>query len=163
MEDLRGLLTEGGFWLTKWLSNDHGVLATVPEADRVASVTNLDLEELPEERTLGILWDVPATRLGILSVASSLYDPLGFVAPFVLPAKALLQRLCRRGLSWDEPVSAEEYKEWAKWLQDLPTLTDLKINRCIKPKGLQEVVSAQLLHFCDASEIGYASVAYLRL
>ncbi|XP_072164399.1 uncharacterized protein [Diadema setosum] len=177
IEDLRRLLNEGGFRLTKWMSNERDVLAAVPEADRAASVSSLDIEELPEERTLGILWDVqmdafgfkvnvkdkPATRRGILSVASSLYDPLGFVAPFVLPAKALIQRLCRRGLSWDEPVSAEEEKEWRNWLEDLPTLTDLKINRCIKPEGFQEVASAQIHHFCDASEIGYASVAYLRL
>ena len=83
---------------------------------------SLDLDELPAERTLGILWDVetdcfgfklhlqdkPATRRGILSIASSLYDPLGFVAPFVLPAKILLQKLCRDGQGWDEPIRAED-------------------------------------------------------
>ena len=175
--DLRELLKEGGFRLTKWVSNEREVLATVPEADRAASVSSLDIDELPEERTLGILWNVemdafgfkvnvkekPTTRRGILSVTSSLYDPLGFVAPFALPAKALMQRLCRRGLNWDDPVSPEDEKEWRNWLQELPTLTDLKIDRCIKPDGFKEVTSAQLHHFCDASEIGYASVAYLRL
>ena len=94
VEDLRQLLKEGGFRLTKWMSNERDVLATVPEADRAASVSSLDIEELPEERTLGILWDAemdafgfkvnvkekPATRRGILSVANSLYNPLGFVA-----------------------------------------------------------------------------------
>ena len=29
------------------------------------------------------------TRRGILSVVSSMYDPLGFVAPIILPAKSL--------------------------------------------------------------------------
>ncbi|KAK5933226.1 hypothetical protein CgunFtcFv8_004872 [Champsocephalus gunnari] len=39
--------------------------------------------------------DRPATRRGILSIVSSTYDPLGFLAPSVLPAKLLLRGLCR--------------------------------------------------------------------
>ena len=38
------------------------------------------------------------TRRGILSLVSSMYDPLGFAAPFTLPAKALLQDLCGQNL-----------------------------------------------------------------
>ncbi|XP_072163249.1 uncharacterized protein [Diadema setosum] len=107
VEDIRDLLSRGGFRLTKWLSNDRDVLGSIPEEDRAASVSSLDIDELPTGRTLGILSDVetdcfgfkvhlrekPATRRGILSIASSLYDPLGFIAPFVLPAKILLQKL----------------------------------------------------------------------
>ncbi|XP_071483331.1 uncharacterized protein [Diadema antillarum] len=176
VEDIRDLLSRGGFRLTKWLSNDRDVLGSIPEEERAASVSSLDIDELPAERTLGILWDVetdcfgfkvhlrekPATRRGILSIASSLYDPLGFVAPFVLPAKILLQKLCRVGLGWDEPIGAEDEREWRRWMEDISMLTDLKIERCFKPNGF-EVVSAEVHHFCDASEVGYASVAYLRL
>ncbi|XP_071490097.1 uncharacterized protein [Diadema antillarum] len=105
----------------------------------------------------------PATRRGILSVASSLYDPLGFLAPFVLPAKVLLQNLCRRDLTWDAQVSPEEERRWQKWLNYLPLLTEIQISRCLKPEGFQEIESAQLHHFCDASEVGYAAMSYLRL
>ena len=41
-------------------------------------------------------------------------------------------------------------------------MTDLKIERCFKPDGFEDVL-AEVHHFCDASEVGYASVAYLRL
>ena len=34
----------------------------------------------------------------MLSIVSSVFDPSGFVSPFVLPTKAVLQDLCRRGL-----------------------------------------------------------------
>ena len=70
---------------------------------------DLDLgkEELPIQRTLGLHWDMksdkvlfkvalkdkPNIRRGILSLASSVYDPLGFIAPIILPAKKLLQDL----------------------------------------------------------------------
>ncbi|XP_072174663.1 uncharacterized protein [Diadema setosum] len=165
VEDIRELLSRGGFRLTKWLSNDRDVLGSIPEEDRAASVSSLDIDELPAECTLGILWDVetdcfgskvhlhekPATRRGILSIASSLYNPLGFIAPFVLPAKILLQKLCRVGLGWDEPIGAEDEKEWRRRMEDISMLTDLKIERCFKPNGF-EVVSAEVHHFCDASE-----------
>ena len=41
---LRELLSTGGFRLTKWISNDRNVIATVPVTERAPSVVNLDLE-----------------------------------------------------------------------------------------------------------------------
>lgn len=103
--------------ISKWISNDRNVMSTIPQTDRATSVLELDTDDLPIECTLGIMWNVqsdtlgfkvnirekPITRRGILSTVSPLYDPLGFLAPFVLPAKALLQSLCRQGLDWDNP------------------------------------------------------------
>ena len=55
---LRELLSRGGFRLTKWISKDRNVIATVPVTERAPSVANLDLEDLPVERTLGVQWDM---------------------------------------------------------------------------------------------------------
>ncbi|XP_038075995.1 uncharacterized protein LOC119743942 [Patiria miniata] len=99
------LLSKGGFRLRKWISNNREVLSAIPASERAPSVLDLDLGDLPIERTLGIHWNEqsdtfafktvlkerPTTRRGILSIVSSLYDPLGFLAPFILPAKILLQ------------------------------------------------------------------------
>ena len=77
--------------------------------------------ELPVQRALGVQWCVksdsfrltanissrPPTRSGILSVASAIFDPLGFLAPFVLTAKEILQDLCRIKLGWDDEIPAE--------------------------------------------------------
>ena len=93
------LLSLGGFRLTKWVSNSREVIHSIPESERATTVKLLSMEELPVERALGMKWntetdrfefgiaikDRPATRRGILSVVSSIYDPLGLVAPFVLP------------------------------------------------------------------------------
>ena len=38
----------------------------------------------------------PVTRRGIVSVVYSLYDPLGFIAPYVMKAKLILQMLSRK-------------------------------------------------------------------
>ena len=104
-DEVTCLLSEAGFRLTKWMSNSQEVLSKIPDADRVKPTLDLDLENLPVERTLGVQWDVekdaflfkvrephePTTKRGILSAVSSLYDPMGFVCPVVLEAKKILQ------------------------------------------------------------------------
>ena len=131
---LRELLSRGGFRLTKWCSNDRNLIATVPVTERAPSVVDLDLEDLHVERTLGVRWDMEMdvfkfwikdqgkapTRRGILSVIGSMYDPLGFVVPVILPAKSLLQSLCILGkYGWDEEISEEDSAVWHGWLKEL--------------------------------------------
>ena len=129
------------------------------------------------ERALGLCWSVesdtfgfkirvgsqPPTRRGILSMVSSIYDPLGFAAPFILPAKCLLQDLCRRGIGWDDAISESELNRWQKWLEDLPELQNLKIPRCFKPELFGKAISCQIHTYSDASQVGYGIVSYLRL
>ncbi|KAK3734086.1 hypothetical protein QZH41_000409 [Actinostola sp. cb2023] len=167
--ELRELLKKGGFNLTKWVSNSRKVIKANPETQRACSVTDLDLDHLPIERALGLQWDVerdvfkfkttitskPATRRGILSMTSSIYDPLGFISPYVLPAKFILQDLCRQGFGWDDPVPEKEQQRWNQWLEELLKLKELEVNRCLKPKSFGEVVSAELHNFSDASQLGY--------
>ena len=105
----------------------------------------------------------PPTRRGILSLVSSVYDPLGFASPFVLPAKVILQDLCCRGLKWDEVVPDEHLNNWQQWLLDLPQLEEFSVNRCFKPSGFGDASSCELHHFSDASQVGYGAVTYLRL
>ena len=100
----------GRFNLTKFTSNRKGVLKSVPENHRKDGVKNRGLDgKLPEERALGICLDTekdtfkfridlkekPMTQRGMLSIVSSVYDTLGFVAPFILKGKRLLQLLCQ--------------------------------------------------------------------
>ncbi|RUA05619.1 MAG: hypothetical protein DSY43_04230, partial [Gammaproteobacteria bacterium] len=177
VDQLRKLLSKGGFRLTKWISNSRNVIESVPESERASSVKDLDLDRLPMERALGILWNVetdmfcfkttikdsPLTRRGVLSVISSVYDPLGFVSPFLLPAKELLQDLCRRGLDWDDQLPQEDRDKWRAWLEQLPHLQHFTVDRCLKPKNFGEGVSTQLHNFADASQKGYGAVSYLRV
>ena len=104
-KDLRTLCLSGGFHLTKWTSNSRVLLMSIPKEDRASEVKDLDLnnDQLPMERPLGVQWctnsdtfkfkievqEKPHMRRGILSAISSAYDPLGFLSPFILPAKFL--------------------------------------------------------------------------
>ena len=103
------MCNEGGFNLTKFVSNSKKVLHSIAETFRRNGVKDKDLGcKLPDEQVLGILWNVeadtlgfkiaikekPLTRRGMLSTLSSIYDPLGLGAPFLLKRKQIIQTLC---------------------------------------------------------------------
>lgn len=84
-----------------------------------------------------------------------MYDPLGFLAPFILTTRRILQELCKSNCGWDEEIPDVFSQQWKKRLADLNQLTGFYVNRCIKPSGFGKVISAQLQHFCDASVVTY--------
>ena len=113
------LLSSGGFRLTKFMSNSQNVLAQLPPKDilsipGISQSFDLDLDSLPVERALGVLWNIEQdaleikvvpeqlapTNQGILKQISTIFDPLGLVAPFVLRAKLILQE----PFDWDKPM-----------------------------------------------------------
>ena len=165
-----------GFRLTKFVSNSPELMKSIPKEEWGRSFTTLDIsmEDLPTERTLGVLWDIesdclrvdiqirdhPKTKRGVLSTLSTVYDPLGFVSPYVLSARRLFQELCKQEKGWDESLPRYIEKQWGRWLDDLPVIKELNIPRCIMPDK-STVKEVQLHHFCDASQYGYGAVAYL--
>jgi len=98
----------------------------------------------------------PVTRSGILSTVGSVYDPLGFLAPFIAS-----KTLCKKKHGWDEEIEHEDAKRWSEWLSGLEILSGFCIPRCIKPEGSEPTQTVQLHHFADASENGYATVSYI--
>ena len=172
--ELPKLLARGGFRLTKWVSNDKSVMCHISTGERVSTV-NLDLERPPQERALGVDWNVgedsfgfrggaikAETRRGILSSVASFYDPLGLAAPMVLPAKSILQELCRLGHGWDEDLPEQALKSWKAWQSNFRALTSVKLPRCYKPADFKDIKSIELHHFADASISGYGTASYLR-
>ena len=173
---LQSLLSRGGFKLTKWISNSRTVNEAIPESERSKEIKGINAhkDELPEKRALGIQWCVktdtfrfkicakprPPTRRGILCIASSIFDPLGFLAPFTLTAKQILQDLCRMKLDWDE-IPSEHSPRREHWLVDLPKLSSFGVDRCLRAADFGQVTYSQLHHLSDASEDGYGSVSFL--
>lgn len=103
----------------------------IPVSARAKKVKtlNIDHDTLPIERALGVQWCIdfdffnfklelnkqPLTRQGILSIVSSVNDPFGFVAPFVLKAKRILQELCKMQLGWDGSIPDGLVIQWNHW------------------------------------------------
>ncbi|XP_038070490.1 uncharacterized protein LOC119739571 [Patiria miniata] len=172
------LCARGGLRLHKFISTSREVMEAIPVDERAAGVKDVDLsrDDLPTERALGIQWCVEAdmfnfhieakdqslTRRGILSTVASIYDPLGFLAPFVLIGKGILQEMCHSGSDWDDPLPDKLHPRWEKWKDDLVNLKQIQIPRCYKPSDFGKVIAVELHHFCDASTRGYGQCSYLR-
>ena len=106
-------LSSDGMHARKWLSNCAGVLKKIPIKDRKAEV-DLDRDYLPCSKTLGVWWladqdvstfkenaprdEMRYTKRNFLSMIATLFDPIGFLAPFTIRAKILLQDMWTAGL-----------------------------------------------------------------
>ena len=177
VEESRALCRTGNLRLHKFISNDKEVTNAIPPQERAQTKDpDMALGELQIERALGVQWCIeadefqfrvevkenPRTRRGVLSTVASVYDPLGFVAPFVLVGKQILQALCKDKVGWDEELPEHILPQWESWLQDLPHLAALKIPRSYLPSSFGEVQQYQIHNFSDASFSGYGACSYLR-
>ena len=168
-----------GFNLTKFTTNSIDVLLSVPEEKRRKTTKEFGIKDSQPstEKALGVIWNTaedmfgfdikkkvkPLTRRGILSVLSSIYDPCGFVAPYILTGRKIIQELCQNVSGWDDPLPSKTEQQWSTWLASLGQLSHIKIPRCYQPTTFGKVVHYSLHHFSDASTIGYGQVTYLRL
>ena len=67
----------------------------------------------------------PDMRKDIQSTFSGIHDPLGFVSPFILHGKIILERLFEENVKWDETVPKSFQKHCEEW----------KRNNCQKSKA----------------------------
>ena len=175
-KQLIDLLHLGGFRLNQWSSSSRKVLTEIPSSERANPPLNIDLNELPVERTLGLIWNCELdkfcfqfkclgkanTKRQILAAVMSIFDPLGFLSPVVLLPKILLQEIWQVGRDWDESLPTEFTDRWMEWTNDLQALKTLTIPRCYSLFSGSESMTASLHIFSDASEVGYGAVAYVR-
>lgn len=109
--EARELCARGVLRLHKYVSNSSAVLSSIPMSEHASDIKTEDLAlcETQTDRALGIHWNIEkdcftfsialknqlSTRHGILSTVAEIYDPLGFVAPYLLNGKRILQEMCR--------------------------------------------------------------------
>ncbi|XP_028323938.1 uncharacterized protein LOC114476536 [Gouania willdenowi] len=175
VKESRELCKTGQLHLHKFVSNNKEVLEAIPQEEQVQTRDHdMALGEPHIERALGVQWcieadefqfrvqvkDNPLTRRGVLSTVASVYDPLGFVAPFILIGKQILQTLCKDKVSWDDNLPDHILPRWEAWLRDLPQLAALKIPRSYSQDF--NVAQYELHNFSDASLEGYGACSYLR-
>lgn len=169
------LLKEGGFNLTKFVVNDDELLEQIPVEKRASVVK--DITPNMEGKVLGLKWNISndtfyfdghqiddplVTRRKMISILPSIYDPLGFIGPMILPGKLLFQDATRLKLSWDEHVPCDITQKWSRWLNNINNLSDLQIPRCFKPRQFDSNTCIEVHHFADASLVAYGACSFIR-
>ena len=93
--DVTNALSERGFHLTKWVSNDQQILKALPAQEVSSTLINLDFDDISIETALGISWnpgtdvlqikvtakDVPLTKGGILKLVSTIFCQIFIFSP----------------------------------------------------------------------------------
>ena len=51
-------------------------------------------------------------KRSVLKLTAKIFDPLGFLSPFVIRSKILFQVLCSEKLDWDQTLRGEMNKTW---------------------------------------------------
>lgn len=97
------------------------------------------------------------TKRNVVSIIGKFYDPLGFLAPVIIPFKRFFQKLCEQQLQWDEAMPETLHREWKSLVEDLQDSSLVSIPRSYHQGIIESVCSYSLCGFCDAS---YAAVAW---
>lgn len=161
--DLKELLSRGGFDLRKWSSNCQTLGDNQESASNMISVLGLNWNTSSDSFCVQIKssdCNSNYSKRIVLSEIAQLYDPIGFISPVIVTAKQIMQRLwLLSNLSWDDPLPSDIEESWKTFKQQLPLLNSFEIPRCLKelPSSLFEIHA-----FGDASEKAYGSVVYVR-
>ena len=171
----------------KIASNSAEVMSSIPRDERAKDMKSLDLDHdsLPMQRSLGVYWsleldsftfkvdlpDKPFSRRGVLSVASSIYDPIGLAAPVTIEGKVILRDLVSQTTKepnkprdlWDRPIPETFLPRWTRWRSSLHHLENVEVRRCYQPPDFGPVKRREIHIFSDASNLAIGAVAYLRL
>ncbi|XP_025829218.1 uncharacterized protein LOC112904129 [Agrilus planipennis] len=168
--EITDILNSGGFHLRKFLSNNSQIISD----NRHTGDMTHQFKHSQEAKTLGLLWDSDqdilrysitasdkhsVSKRTILSYISQIFDPLGLLAPTVIIAKIIIQKLWVCKLDWDESIPADLYTTWKRFQSDLHSLNNLKIPRHILCNFPTKI---EIHSFSDASESAYGACIYAR-
>ncbi|KPJ07794.1 hypothetical protein RR48_12636 [Papilio machaon] len=170
------ILKRCGFKLKKWTSNSAEFLETIEPQDRSTHAC-LNLRIDGTVKALGLTWNLgednfqyslnlptistKITKRTILADIQRMFDPLGWLAPVIVRAKILVQKLWLEGLNWDDEISESLRKEWLKIRNDLGNIKEIKIKRWTNTTTSNK--NNTFIHgFSDASNKAISAVVYCR-
>ena len=184
LQEARSALAAYNIRLHKIASSSQDILEAFPESERAEDLAQVDFDDAPMQRTLGITWDVktdsflihvdiqerPFTKRGVLSIVNSIFDPLGIVSPIGLEGKLIMRAIMSPSnkpagdqvYDWDDPLPATHLERWKNWKSQLVALNQLQVPRGFISKSFGETQHRELHVFSDASEEAIGHVIYVR-
>ena len=126
-----------------------------PKQRKVRTGPDLTFEQLNMEGTA-------ITKRMILSQINGIHDPYGFLVPFTMEAKVLMQNLSSSAskFGWDDSLPPDLRMKWIEYFKKMFDIEKLSFKRCVRPSSATE--NPTLIMFSDASEYAYGGCAYIR-
>ena len=69
------------------------------------------------------------TKQSLLQITAKIFDPLGFLSPFVIKSKVMFQKLCFGGKDWDTEIKDTLLEQWKVMLSDMKSLDHIEVPR----------------------------------
>ena len=196
--ELQICLADAGFHVHKFASNCRSVVEKIPAKDRAKAMKAIqdyqenELEsrgehDLSVDKVLGLRWsattdefdysfdpmatDTKWTKRQVLRAIARLYDPLGFLAPYLTSGRMFVQALWKLNMTWDELLKDTLVTTWRKWYESLERVKEIKIPRCTRripgKMGQDGIIGGpgpptrtELHIFVDGALPAYCAVAY---
>ncbi|XP_075163831.1 uncharacterized protein LOC142236501 [Haematobia irritans] len=174
-DELISALSSAGFSLRKWTSNSKEFLRSIPK-EHLLNDEFLEFDDCSMAKTLGVRWNarldhfyfsakslnVPSnpTKRQILSEISKLFDPAGWLCPYILLAKLLMRDIWVSKIDWDDSLNSQILESWNRFVEAYSNIEEMQIPRWI---GYSPGCEVQIHGFCDASEKAYAAAIYIRI
>ncbi|XP_055840693.1 uncharacterized protein LOC129908306 [Episyrphus balteatus] len=163
------ILKSASMNLCKWNPNNSIVRRKIP--------IDQDIHKL--QKVLGLCWIVATdelavnvdgllnllesekpkgTKRNVLKVMAKIFDPLGFLGPWIVRLKILFQSIWRKHLEWDELLPEDMMKIWMTCWHEVSDLRKIAFPRHVIV-GKRNV---DIHIFSDASQYAFGAVAYAR-
>ncbi|GFW58152.1 uncharacterized protein TNCV_2742961 [Trichonephila clavipes] len=162
-KDAETIMKNASMKLRKWNSNDQTLMRTWEKEGLETHPRHPDdSSKSLRQRTSAIGHVKTHHKRIVLQSAGKIYDPVGFLSPYTIRLKCLLQELWLRKLSWDDELPPDIHAVWSQWWLELPFLSELKIPRKILDSS-GDSSEVQIHTFSDASQKAYGAAAFLRV
>ncbi|XP_077534685.1 uncharacterized protein LOC144146623 [Haemaphysalis longicornis] len=173
--DANEMFTDASMKLHKWSSNNERLRSQFEEDSRGSKPLGYLSGVL---KVLGLTWDPItdvlafspcldnaisgcSTKRSMLQTTARIFDPLGWLSPFIVRAKILFQQLWRQCIQWDDPLPSAIADAWDVWIQELRHLPEIQVPRFYGADISGQQTSVSLHVFADASPAAYGAVAYI--
>ena len=176
-------LDKASFVIRKWHTYEETLRKLIQECEGNDN-TRYKTDEISEsyEKVLGVEWNeyqdvfifrvnkmfedvieiVPSKRR-ILSIISSVYDPVGFLQLLTMKLKLLFQSICKSGIGWEDPIGELFYKKWLNVVENFKSYKNVYLERCYFVYDMNDPIDFVYLHgFSDASTLAYGPCVYIK-